>query len=102
MSTTPEELAAELVRMWGQLDPVDEWRPVLDKAANELGRLSMLLALKTSALAEGQRQFERAIDERAQLGAEVVALRDALWKACGDDREVVNGYLEAVGFPQAT
>ena len=57
MKKRPESLAVELVRIWGQLDPVDEWRPVLDQAAAGLRRLAAVEA------------------ERDQLRAEVEALR---------------------------
>ena len=44
MKKRPESLAVELVRIWGQLDPVDEWRPVLDQAAAGLRRLAAVEA----------------------------------------------------------
>ncbi len=39
--------------------------------------------------------LELAADRLRRLEAEVLVLRNALWKACGDDEEAVNGAIES-------
>lgn len=93
MSTT-EDIAHELDRLWEQLDPVDDWRPVLDKAAAELRRLAaveaerdaLMAAIGNKLLADFTAKHGEPIPiviERDQLRAEVEALRaDAeRWRA---------------------
>jgi len=79
-STTPESLAVELVRIWGQLDPVDEWRPVLDQAAAGLRRLAAVEA------------------ERDQLRQRVEALTDdALARVMVASEDELNAALKLEG-----
>lgn len=37
-------------------------------------------------------------NEYTALKTECAAYKNALWKACGDDEEIVDSYLESVGF----
>ena len=44
-----------------------------------------------------QRDIEQAADELRRLHHNSLVLTDALWKACGDDEEVVNATIESQG-----
>lgn len=66
MSTT-EDIAHELDRLWEQLDPVDDWRPVLDKAAAELRRLAAVEVERDKEKASRQDAQRQLYEERARL-----------------------------------
>ena len=40
---------------------------------------------------------QKAAAELRRLQHNNLVLMDALWKACGDDEEMVNGYIESQG-----
>ena len=42
-------------------------------------------------------ELVRAAAELRRLQHNNLVLMDALWKACGDDEEMVNGYIESQG-----
>ena len=44
-----------------------------------------------------QRDIEQAAEELRRLHHNSLVLTDALWKACGDDEEVVNATIESQG-----
>ena len=44
-----------------------------------------------------QRDIEQAADELRRLHHNSLVLTDALWKACGDDEEVVNATIKSQG-----
>lgn len=72
-----EVLADDLDRMWEQLDPVDDWRPVIDASGEMLRRIPALEAERDALRAEVEQWQRSFLDQPAvteQFRAEVERL----------------------------
>lgn len=49
------------------------------------------------ASSEAQGYIESAIDEISRLQHNTQVLKNALWKACGDNEEIVNATIDSQG-----